>query len=178
MGRKTISPTGDEGGFTLLEILLALAVIGLIATVLIGGSARLLETKPLSPDQVFWSAVLEARKEALKGNTTVRLSFDDKAKAFLVDNGGAAPKSIPLAASPLDVQMIFLAGEATATNLMPGTEVSNPLAAVEFYGDGTCTPFRMQIKTPVGTRMIGIDPWTCAAMLAPLNPDGSLATAH
>lgn len=176
MGRKTTSPTGDSGGFTLLEILLALAVIGLIATVLIGGSARLLESKPLSPDQVFWKAVVDARGAALKSGTTVRLSFDNPTKAFVI--AGPKTKSVPLAASPLDVQVVFLPGVATATNLLPGTDVGSPLPWVSFYSDGTCTPFRLQIKTPVGNRMIGIDPWTCAPMLAQLNPDGTEAAAH
>jgi prepilin-type N-terminal cleavage/methylation domain-containing protein len=67
MGTTTTSRIGDPAaGFTLLEILLALAVIGLLSAVLIGGSARLLATKPLTPDDVFWKAVAQARKDALE----------------------------------------------------------------------------------------------------------------
>ena len=41
-----------DGGFSMLEILLALAVVGLVAAILIGGTAQSLNRKPVSADDV------------------------------------------------------------------------------------------------------------------------------
>ena len=49
-------------GFTLLEILLALAIIALLASVLIGGSAALLNDRTATPTEVFWKTVQACRK--------------------------------------------------------------------------------------------------------------------
>ena len=77
-------------GFTLLEIVLAIAIMGLIATALIGGATSMLSTKPTSPDAVFWSAVFQARKKALEASADVQLSYDPKAQAFVVNDGTEA----------------------------------------------------------------------------------------
>src|SRR5687767_7457347 len=64
-------------GFTLLEILLALGLVALMASVLIGGTARVLANKPVSADEVFWKASAEARKLALHTGREARLGFAD-----------------------------------------------------------------------------------------------------
>ncbi|MFN5561024.1 MAG: prepilin-type N-terminal cleavage/methylation domain-containing protein, partial [Opitutaceae bacterium] len=51
--------------FTILEVLLALALLGLLATLLIGGAGRLLEGRGRSAEEVFWKAATEARRYAL-----------------------------------------------------------------------------------------------------------------
>ncbi|MFZ1056073.1 MAG: hypothetical protein WAN79_10410, partial [Opitutaceae bacterium] len=43
---------------------------------------------------------------------------------------------------------------------------TEPLTSVTFYDDGTCTPFRAQIRTNGGAHLLSIDPWTCAPILA------------
>ena len=44
-------------------------------------------------------------------------------------------------------------------------ELAN-LPYITFYPDGTCTPFRVQMKTGNNSpRIVAIDPWTCAPML-------------
>lgn len=172
MGRTTISATGDDAGFTLLEILLALAVIGLIATVLIGGSARLLATKPLTPEQVFWDGVRRARKAALEHDDVVHLSFDEKLKQFVIVEGQAT-KDLPIPGAQPDLEIDFLPGATPPPGAMPGLAESTFIPSVNFNSDGTCTPFRLQIRTAVSTRQVGVDPWTCAKMLPPLATNGT-----
>ena len=56
---------------------------------------------------------------------------------------------------------------SSSSILIGGTLVeTEPLASVTFYSDGTCTPFRAQIRTGGGAHLLTIDPWTCAPVLA------------
>src|SRR5687768_9594643 len=82
-------------GFTLLEVLLSIAIIALLATVLVGGSARLLNEQPASPHDVFWRAAREARKTALQTEHEIRLKFDKDKKQFLLIDGFAPATLAP-----------------------------------------------------------------------------------
>jgi general secretion pathway protein H len=156
-----------HAAFTLLEILLAIALVALIATALIAGSVSLLKGRTLSPDEVFWQAVGQARKTALQGGGEVKVSFDEDQKAFVVDNG-VAPKTVPVPGAPKDLGVDFIAAQTNGADLVliGGTLVdSQPMPFVSFYPDGTCSPFRVQIRTTGGAHVLAVDPWTCAAML-------------
>ena len=159
-------------GFTLLEIVLAIAIMGLIATALIGGATSMLSTKPTSPDAVFWSAVFQARKKALEASADVQLSYDPKAQAFVV-NDGTATKTIPIPKAIADLTVAFIpAQDDQSMALLGGLQVAtDSLPFVTFYHDGTCSPFRVQIHNQLAAHILKIDPWTCAQVLAPPDPN-------
>jgi prepilin-type N-terminal cleavage/methylation domain-containing protein len=162
----TTSATGDRGGFTLIEILLALALIALLATIFVGGSSALIADKTLSPDEQFWKACARARKEALDERKSVLLTFDTKARAFVL-NDGSQQRQMPLT-GPDDLTVDFhpVQSDSSSLVLIGGTVVeTEPLAAVTFYDDGTCTPFRAQIRSKGAAHVLSIDPWTCAPVL-------------
>jgi prepilin-type N-terminal cleavage/methylation domain-containing protein len=179
-------------GFTLLEILLSLAIIALIGTVLIGGTAQLLSERPASPDEIFDKAVQEARKTALKSEKPVRLVFkkDQEAKRFAIVDSAAPPapldpfiiavpdpnagvlQEFPIpAAGDLDVS--FLTSQKGGNSILIGgiAVETQTLPYVTFYSDGTCTPFRAQFLKNGATHTRPIDPWTCAPMLTPPDPN-------
>jgi general secretion pathway protein H len=162
-----------KGGFTLLEVLLAVALIGLLATTLIGVSAHLLNDRPTSPDDVFWQATQEARRAALKSGQEVTLEFDGKSKAFVLSGGSA--RSFPIPSAPDDLAVDFLANQSGASSaLIGGTLVeTQTISEVAFYPDGTCVPFRVQFRAKGGIHKLEIDPWTGARVLAPLDATGS-----
>jgi len=161
----TTSETGERGGFTLLEILLVLALFGWI---FIGGSSAMLSDRSSSPDDQFWSACAAARKAALEEQHTVLLGYDPKARAFTV-NDGAQVSEVPVT-GPEDLVIDFHPPAQSGSGsyvLIGGTLVdTQPLAQVLFYGDGTCTPFRAQIRQAGGAHMLSVDPWTCAPVLS------------
>ena len=176
--RRSRSPLSC--GFTLLELLLALAIIALIGTVLIGGSAQLLADRPVTADDVFWKAVQQARKTALKSGNEIRLTFTDdrdKGRAFVVTDGEAArefPLTMP---SATDLAVTFLvAQKGGSAVLIGGTLVETQrIPFVAFYADGTCTAFRAQFQRNTGVHTVAIDPWTCAPVLLPPDPNAPVA---
>jgi prepilin-type N-terminal cleavage/methylation domain-containing protein len=164
------SETGDRGGFTLVEVLLVVALIALLSTIFIGGSSALLTEKAPSPDAQFWTACGAARAEALAEGKSVIMTFDEKARGFVLDDG-AQKNALPLVA-PDDTVIDFHPADAPSgsLSLIAGTVVeTEPLASVTFYNDGTCTPFRAQIRSKLGAHILAIDPWTCAQVLSKAN---------
>lgn len=164
------------GGFTLLEVLLALAIIALIATVLIGGSATLLSDRALTPSDVFWKTVQECRKTALKNGKDVRLSFEAKEKKFVLSDAAGldqATREFPIPSPGDDLTLTFLTTQKGASMMLIGGVAveTQTLSSVTFYSDGTCTPFRTQIQRNSGVTVLSIDPWTCAAVLTPADPN-------
>jgi prepilin-type N-terminal cleavage/methylation domain-containing protein len=170
-----------RAAFTLLEILLALALLALLSAATVSISENLVGNTPVTPEEVFWKALAEARKEALTSEQEVHLSFDPKAKAFnLVTTAGTEAGADPSANSnsstqtfpvtkasdelaieflPVDknsVSTVLIGGELIETQAMP---------YVTFYSDGTCSPFRAQFHSGGTARIIAIDPWTCTQVL-------------
>jgi general secretion pathway protein H len=162
VGRKA-RPTA---GFTLLEILLAVALIALLSAALVSTAIHLTDSKPRSNDQVFWEAVHLARRAALRSQGDVTLSFDDKSKAFVMV-GADLQQSFPLATTANDLAVEFLHPDAgNSAILIRGQLVeTQTIPSVTFYGDGTCIPFRVQFRANGAAHVIAIDPWTCAPVL-------------
>ena len=154
-----------RSAFTLLEILLAIALMALLAGVLVTGGANLLSEKPATPEAVFWKAVQQSRTAALTVEREVRLSYDAKAMAFVLDDGVAA-QSLPV---PLvrELTVDFLSSQPGRSSILVGGELvdTQTLPAVTFYPDGTCTPFRLQMRAGGAAHVLNIDPWTCAPVL-------------
>ena len=147
---------------------MVLALIGLLSTVLISGGAALLNTKPSSPQEVFWESVQEARKMALKTEHEVTIRYvDDKdlGKAFIV--AGDSTKQFPIPKAG-DLEVSFLSQQKGGTLVMiAGTVLeTQKIELVTFYPDGTCQPFRAQFFRGGTTQLLSIDPWTCAPVLA------------
>lgn len=160
----------------MLEVLLAIAIIALLAGVLIGGSAQLLNTQPASVDDIFWKAVQTARQSALKSGREALLTFvndKDNGKEFVVDNT-ESKQALPIPAALADtLEVTFLSTQKGGNAILVAgvvveTQVVSP---VVFYPDGTCTPFRMQVYNRGGAHVVAIDPWTCAPILTPPDPN-------
>jgi prepilin-type N-terminal cleavage/methylation domain-containing protein len=163
----TTSETGDPGGFTLLEILLALALVALLGTIFIGGSNALLADNAKSLDEQFWTACTAARKQALEDRQSVLLSYDPRTRSFVFSEG-AAHVAAPVT-GPDDLVIDFHPAQPSSGSqtLVGGTLVeTEPIASVTFYNDGTCTPFRVQIRANGAAHLLSIDPWTCAPVLS------------
>jgi len=160
-----------RAGFTLLEVLVVIALIAMITAALIVGTSRLLRDRPETAAEIFWKTVGEVRKEALLDNRDIRLSFDAKTHEFVAGPGAAGGPEQRFPFSPRDeTDLSFLvpasSSQSSTSILIGGVLVeTQTLPFVTFYGDGTCSPFRVQLKTKTGASILDIDPWTCAAVL-------------
>jgi general secretion pathway protein H len=155
-----------RSGFTLLEILLVLALIGLIGALLAVGVTRVFSNDHPAPEDVFWQACRSAQKLASLSEHEVSLGFDAKEKKLVWGNGQeTAAAAFDAAGGEVGVQflqalkggsLILVAGQVVETQEVP---------RVMFYPDGTCTAFRVQFRVGVNAWQLAIDPWTCAPVL-------------
>jgi hypothetical protein len=135
----------------------------------------MLRQRQTSPQEVFWQACDAARTDALKTGLEVTLSFDDKTKAFVCNDGQNPPATLPVPSPDPDLAVDFHANDPSVANevLIGGTLVeTHPLPSVSFFSDGTCSPFHVQFRAKSGAYTVAIDPWTCAKALPAIPPAG------
>ena len=159
---------GERSGFTLLEILVVLALMALFASVMVVGVGRLLRERPLTADELFWAAAGETRKDALLNNHDVRLGFDTKTREFIATSDAQEVRHPFVVKETADFDFLAPKSPGTSSSILVAGQLveTQTIPFVTFYSDGTCSPFRVQLKTRNGARILEIDPWTCAPMLA------------
>ncbi len=153
----------------MLEILVIVGIIGLISSVLVVGSIRFADSRSPGPDEVFWKAVQVSRQKALLSNEEVRLRFvgAEKERGFVASWKGGEEKFPVVANNELKIEFLTTVKDQQRTILIQSRIVeTGTIPFATFYGDGTCSPFKLQIRTGgPGARVVAIDPWTCAPVL-------------
>lgn len=156
----------DGAAFTLIEIIVVIALMGALATVLAVGVSGLMADRKETPEDMFWYAVNEARKFALQYEVDLTLSFDNEEQVFVAATD-LGTREVPLpAGEPFTLEFLGVTG-SEQTILIGGrlTEV-DLLNSVQFFRDGTCSPFRARLEEEGEEPLIlEIDPWTCAPIL-------------
>ncbi len=156
-----------RAAFTLVEVLVMVALLGVVATVFMARSADLFRANDPRADDAFWQAVTAARQLALDSNQIVVLRYDAE-KHLLKWVGESVPGST-VAYSGKQLQL--LATNVQGAILLGGvlTE-TDPLKFVRFYPDGACDGFRAQLVDKDDKRMLlTVDQWTCAPIVTAAN---------
>jgi general secretion pathway protein H len=154
--------------FTVLEVLVVIALITMLTGVLVTGSARLASGRVVTPEDVFWKAVMETRKMALLSGREVRLSYTDKDKerVLVAKAADGTEQRFPFEGTG-EIKVDFLSTQKGSSSMLLGGQVveTGTIPYVTFYGDGTCSPFRLQLRAGGEPRILAIDPWTCSLVL-------------
>jgi type II secretory pathway pseudopilin PulG len=157
-GRRRVGP-GRGPGFSLEEILMVLALIGLAGVVLASGGVNLRALAREDAEQTVLAAVARTRHEAVLTGRTVELRYDETARRF-----EWADKQLPVEGTHA---VRLLPPETRSAVLLGGvSRETGALSRVCFYADGTCDPFRIEIVQtgdPAG-RILTIDPWTATPL--------------
>jgi Tfp pilus assembly protein FimT len=143
--------------FSLLELLLVLALFGLIGTLVVGAVGTMLrESDRNSALEKSLHAVAKARHDAVFHGETVDLRYDDKLRQL---NWGRGLEEI---AEGENIRLLPAA--RISSMLIGGRLVEEPVARVRFYPNGTCDPFRLEIVREKTSQILAIDPWTCTPL--------------
>jgi prepilin-type N-terminal cleavage/methylation domain-containing protein len=146
--------------FTLVEILLALALLALVGAVLLPSAGGLLRPHDAGrPDDVIAEVLQEVRREAVLTGREVALRFDAGTQRFAWDGSQR-----PLSRKGSKVTVDFLRPSVTTAVLIGGRMVeTDTVPVLRFFPDGTCDPVRVQWRVAGGAgQIMAIDPWTCA----------------
>jgi len=171
----TGAPLRCRRGFTILEILMVIALVAMLTGVLVTGAIQFTRNQAITPEDVFWKAVAETRRMALLSGRDVKFSYAgkdlSKERALVARAADGTEQRFPFGqAGELNVD--FLSTQKSTSSILLGGQLveTQTIPSVTFFGDGTCSPFRLQIRTGGEPRTITIDPWTCAQVLPADHP--------
>lgn len=158
-----VSPSrasGGRAGFTLLEVLLVLALFAIFGALFVGGAANLLNTsRQTSPEDALLAMFQTVRREAVATGRAIQITAVENGAAYVWGEGG----QMVLPVRP-EVSVRIIKPQLDQAVLIGGLIEENPLDRMWFYPDGTCDPVRVQIQRGRIRRVESIDPWTCSPL--------------
>lgn len=158
---RPVGLVGDRvaAGFTLVEMMLVLALLALIATVTLTGARAISQaTGEADAESAVQTAIGSVRRAAVTSDRIITLHAAENALTW---EGGE--QALPQG----DTQVLLLPPLRDAAVLIGGQLTEEPIAQVRFYPDGTCDAFRVQFKRKETSKFVSIDPWTGASLQSP-----------
>jgi len=175
MGKRiAANANGRAGpGFTLVEIILTLALVGLLSSIFvlnIGALVRQGELETLENE--FWKAARSAHQRAVFEQRPYALSFDEERRAFVLASGAnrqlfRVDTSQLEEDAPLEVSFRERLPEDGFRLVRGELVTTREIASAVFHPDGTCSPFSVSLVIADYRSSYQIDPWTCAELVAP-----------
>lgn len=162
--RHKIPGTAGRRGFTLVEIIVVLMLIGMIASVLITGATSMLDAREeKDPEAALLMLLQKIRGQAVESGQIIELVQLPEDKGFLWGADGV--ESLPLVKGGPRARL--LKPEFSGASLIGGQMEETPLERLRFYPDGSCDPTRIEVRRADARRVLTIDPWTAAPLPAP-----------
>jgi len=160
-----VTTTGQRarrGGFTLLEVLLALGLAALVAALWVSGAAGLLRSgRDGDPEDALLALLQRLRREAVTRGETVELIPIDDDRTFTWGPGPDESLVLPEAAG---TRVRLIEPDATGLALLGGVPEARPLARFRLHPDGTGDRARLEVARDGRVRRLTLDPLTCAPL--------------
>jgi len=152
--------------FTLVEVILVLALLVLITSVLLPAAGSLLRgSRGEAAEETVLAVLQDARRQAVLSGREVALRYAPAEHALVWTDGVHDGRRVLEDAA---VAVEFLRPSAGAILLGGQLVETDPVDEMTFYADGSCDMIRLQLRAAdAAPRVIPIDPWTCAPVLAP-----------
>ena len=132
---------GSQAGFTLIEVIVVLAVLGLVAgLVLTRGPQRSAALEMQAAANAVAQTMRVARTRAIVSNQRVIVAFDPQAATLRIGTG--APRALP---AGIGMSVVSTAGLAGA------------LAGIVFLPDGSSSGGRVELANGVRRTQVGVD---------------------
>jgi general secretion pathway protein H len=133
----------SEAGFTLIEVIVTLSILGLALTLIAGHRPPWSGTLGLRAAAAELAAGLRlARSEAILRNRPVHFEVDLTSRQYRV--GAAAPRALP---PRLTIELLTITGE----------QRSDAMGDIRFNPDGTSTGGRISLDDGIRRIAIGVD---------------------
>lgn len=150
-----------RAGFTLVEVLLVLALMALLSGVLIVGGASLLDGGKDDPEAALLAVLQKVRREAVERDETIELRIEDDGATLAWGDQPDQTVTLPVAEK---VRARLLAPKSLGAVLIGGEAEEHPLPSLRIYPDGTCDIARLEVRRNGARRLHDIDPMTCAPL--------------
>ena len=150
-------------GFTLLEILLAVVLVGTAWVVFAVNMDTLLDKNPLAElESTFVLAQTEGRMLAFEDRRNLELTWDEKANRFVLV-ADSVVSSYPIEGLE-DMEVKLKATFYFKEPVYKGESFDNPdwyeVESVVFYSDATSAPFKVLLEDGTHRRELIIEPFT------------------
>lgn len=151
-----------RGGFTLLEVLLALGLAVLVAGLWVAGAAGMLRSGAEGdPEDALLALLQRLRREAvLRGETLDLVPLDDD---LTLTWGPGEGETAVLPEAP-EVRVRLVEPDGSGLALLGGLPEARPLARYRVYADGTGDPARLEIQRNGRVQLVDLDPLTCSPL--------------
>lgn len=158
--RPRVPGPASRGGFTLIETVLVIMLIGMIAGVLITGANSLFNSaKQQDPEAALLGLLQKVRAQAVEKDEIVELKPLPEDAGFIWGEDGV--EKLPKREGFV---VRLLKPEMSAAVLIGGQIEEHAIDRVRFYPDGSCDPVRVQVRRGDTRRVYSIDPWTAAPL--------------
>ena len=158
--RTRLPGPASRAGFTLIETIVVLMLIGLIASVLISGASSLFNNaREQDPETALLSLFQKVRGEAVESGRVIEMKPLPEDAGFLYGADG-----VEMLPKREGYTVRLISPEIVSASHIGGQLEEKPLLKVRFYPDGSCDPMRIQIRRGDTRRVYAIDPWTAAPL--------------
>lgn len=153
-----------RGGFTLLEVLIALGLCAIVSGLWVAGAAGMMRGAAREePEDVLLDKLQALRRLAVERGTPVELVLLDEGGFLAWGDGAGESLTLP---NTEERRARLVGPETEGLILLGGVAQAAPLSRLLLYPDGTVDRARVEILRNGRTTFLELDPLTCAPLPA------------